>query len=57
MGDVLASVSLPEFAKLRSQLLEVFIMKKTGAEAMPKFLNVMWYICSVTVLRGTHWVS
>ena len=26
MGDVLASVSLPEFAKLRSQLLDVFII-------------------------------
>ena len=26
LGDVLASVSLPEFAKLRSQLLDVFII-------------------------------
>ena len=26
LDDVLASVSLPEFAKLRSQLLDVFIM-------------------------------
>ena len=25
-------------------------------EAMPKFRIVMWYICSVSVLRGTHWV-
>ena len=30
--------------------------KKVGPEAMPKFLIVMWCICSVTVLRGTHWV-
>ena len=30
--------------------------KKLGPEAMPKFWIVMWYICSVTVLRGTHWV-
>ena len=26
LGDVLASVSLPEFSKLRSQLLDVFII-------------------------------
>ena len=25
--------------------------KKLGPEAMPKFLIVMWYICSVTVVR------
>ena len=30
--------------------------KKLGPEAMPKFLIVVWPICSVTVLRGTHWV-
>ena len=27
-----------------------------GPEAMPKFLIVVWPICSVTVLWGTHWV-
>ena len=30
--------------------------KKLGPEAMPKFLIVVWPICSVTVVRGTHWV-
>ena len=30
--------------------------KKLGPEAMPKFLIAVLPICSVTVLRGTHWV-
>ena len=32
------------------------VEKKLGPEAMPKFLIVVWPICSVTVLWGTDWV-
>ena len=45
LGDVLASVSLPEFAKLRSQLLDVFIISSDFDLAQHFFCSVKTVEC------------
>ena len=52
-------VKMEVFMAIRMRIHQNFSSskkKKLRPEAMPKFLNVVWPICSVSVLRGTHWV-
>ena len=51
LGDVLASVSLPEFAKLRSQLLDVFIITSLSSDSVSDFDLAQHFSCSVKTVE------